>query len=365
MPRPPAVPRLYPHSARGVDRCRIPLGHGRYREVVTGPTGSDESRRKYAEILAEFARTGSYQPERVRLTVAELVAWWAEYAARTYRPDSPEPLQFRYALAPLVELYADLPAVEFSPKKLKVIQQHLAGRGLSRRVLNRRVVRIRTLFRAAASEELIPGEVAAALSTVRALPRGAPGVREKPAVGPPPADALERVLPFLHATVRSMLELQGLTGMRSQEVRLLRPCDVDRGGDVWLYRCAAGKNAWRGQERIVALGPQAQAVLAPWLVRAADAYCFDPGPHRKRPTDRPRSHYDAEGYAQAVRQACKRAGVKLTPGQLRHEFKRRALAAGSVGEARAAMGHQSAQAFDHYAAGVDVRAAADLARRIG
>ena len=34
---------------------------------------------------------------------------------------------------------------------------------------------------------------------------------------------------------RSMVQIQRLTGCRPCEVCLLRPCDVDRSGDVWRF----------------------------------------------------------------------------------------------------------------------------------
>src|SRR5262245_6271529 len=75
-----------------------------------------------------------------------------------------------------------------------------------------------------------------------------------------------------------MVELQRLTGMRPGEVRSLRPIDVERSENVWLYRPSRHKTQWRGKERVVAIGPKAQAVLAPFLDgRAPESFAFSPG----------------------------------------------------------------------------------------
>ena len=56
----------------------------------------------------------------------------------------------------------------------------------------------------------------------------------------------------------------------------MRPCDVDRSGDVWVYRPQSHKTAHHGHSRAVMIGPKAQAVLLRYLARDAEANCFRP-----------------------------------------------------------------------------------------
>ena len=49
--------------------------------------------------------------------------------------------------------------------------------------------------------------------------------------------------------------------MRSCEVVIMRPCDIHRDGDVWSYEPYDHKNRWRGQRKLVPLGPKAQEIL--------------------------------------------------------------------------------------------------------
>jgi integrase len=73
-----------------------------------------------------------------------------------------------------------------------------------------------------------------------------------------------------------VVQLQLLTGARAGEITQIRPCDVNREGSVWVYRPLHHKTAHHGFERKVFIGPRAQQVLAPFLLRDQRTYCFSP-----------------------------------------------------------------------------------------
>src|SRR5262249_58694475 len=102
--------------------------------------------------------------------------------------------------------------------------------------------------------------------------RGRSPAPDRKPVRPVEDNRVQAVLPFLPPPVAAMVRLQRLTGMRPGEVVIMRPCDVDRSGDIWYYRPSCHKNAWRAKERIVALGPRARLVLVPFLNRVPQAY---------------------------------------------------------------------------------------------
>ena len=87
---------------------------------------------------------------------------------------------------------------------------------------------------------------------------------------------VDATLPYLPVVVADMVRFQRLTGARPGEVCQLRPCDVERGGEVWQYRPESHKTQHHGRERIIYIGPQAQDVLRPYLLRDAQAHCFQP-----------------------------------------------------------------------------------------
>ena len=73
-----------------------------------------------------------------------------------------------------------------------------------------------------------------------------------------------------------MVQLQQLTAMRPGEVVLIRACDIDMTGDVWLYRPEDHKNRWRDHERVIPWGLKAQAIIEAFpscLSRHSGLFC--------------------------------------------------------------------------------------------
>ncbi len=56
----------------------------------------------------------------------------------------------------------------------------------------------------------------------------------------------------------------------------MRPCDIDRSGETWTYRPESHKTEHHDRDRVVFIGPKAQAVLLRYLARDPSMYCFRP-----------------------------------------------------------------------------------------
>jgi len=142
--------------------------------------------------------------------------------------------------------------------------------------------------------------------TVAGLLRGREGARETEPVKTVPEAHVAAVLPYVSMPVRAMIELQGLTGMRPGEVASMRGMDIDRTGIVWLFRPHRHKTVYHSHERVIPLGPQATAVLRPWLGEDPAAFLFSPAA------------------AVAARNSERRLGRKtpMTPSQVRRKPKR-------------------------------------------
>lgn len=210
------------------------------------------------------------------------------------------------------------------------------------------------------------------LKAVAALRRGrATRVLESVAVKPVPDDHIPPVLKAVSSQIGTMIQLQLLTGMRPDEVTIMRPGDIDRSGDIWVYRPHTHKTEHYGIDKLILLGPKAQEVLRPWLERDPAAYLFSPKEvweaklasrrrdakvarprkrKRRRAARPPRDHYNDEGYCQAVERACKRAGVpKWTPGRLRHNAGTKVRAKYGAEAAQLVLGHQNLSTTEIYA----------------
>lgn len=257
------------------------------RDIYLGPYGSDSSREQYDRLIAEWLARGRQSlPEAASpvssaaATVSTIMVAYLQWARTYYRADDgdgKEYVNLTHALRPVRDLYGSFPAAEFGPLALKAVREHMIGvQGLCRTEINKRIGRVRRMFKWAVAQELIPAGVMESLRAVDGLRRGRSEARENPPVRPVDDAHVDAILPLVAAPVAAMIRLQRLTGMRPGEVVQLRPADIDRSRDIWFYSPARHKTDYLGHEKQVVLGPQAQAVLQPFLDRPADAFCFSP-----------------------------------------------------------------------------------------
>jgi integrase len=237
-----------------------------------GPYGTRASRAEYDRRITEWLANGRRATPAnfaADLTVAELVArYWVH--ARTYyrRPDgSPttELSALKFALGPLVKLYGKTRAAEFGPLAFDAVRHGMIANGWGRKSINNHGSRIKAVFKWAVARELIPPSVHHGLQAVAGLRAGRSAARETQPVRPVPAATVDQTLPHLPPTVAAMVRLQLLTGARPGEVCALTTAEVDRAGDVWTIRPAQHKTAHHGHARTIMVGPQARAVLLPFL----------------------------------------------------------------------------------------------------
>ena len=390
-----SIPAYSLHRSSGQAIVRI-AGHDHY----LGLHGSPESREKYDRLIAEWLSKGR-QPIAVTVTpecgllINELLLKFVDHAERYYLLDgeiSKEVVNLKLALRPVKNLYGSTQAKDFGPNALKAVREHMVeGQKLCRKEVNKRIGRIKRVFKWAASEELIPPSVFEGLRTVDGLRMGRTTARENPPVRPVDDQRVDATLPFLSPHVAAMVQLQRITGMRPAEVTIMRPCDIDSSGDVWVYRPSQHKTSYLGVKKEVPLGPRAQEFIRAFLTRSSDAYLFSPveaeewrndhrvvarDPNRKtkvypcelkarekrkaaakrRLPKRPkRDHYDTASYRRAIKYGIVKAkanGVQILswhPHQLRHSRATEVRRQYGVEGAQVALGHARADVTEIYA----------------
>lgn len=269
MPR-PKNPFPTPRCHKG--RAVVDLYDGPTRRTVTlGAWGSPEAEQEFARVLAERGAPAVRAPASA-LTVNSLLLDFLRWADGYYRDAAGRPtheiVELKLSARPVRELYGHTPAREFGPRALVTVRQQMIDAGLCRTLINRRIDRVRRVFKWAASEELVPVTVHQALRTVAGLRRGRGEARESNPVRPADDATVDATLPYLGAHLRAMIELQRLTGMRPGEVCGLRLAEVERAGDVWFYRPTQHKTAHRERGRVIPIGPKAQAALVAFLLRS-------------------------------------------------------------------------------------------------
>ncbi|WP_439628789.1 tyrosine-type recombinase/integrase [Gemmata sp.] len=242
--------------------------------MYLGVFNSPESRREYGRLVAELASSPAPQVVAAGtargLTVDEVLVPFMRWALTHYRTaagtHTSEVDELKRSLAPLRRLYGHTAAADFGPRALAAVRQEMVSAGWCRTNINRRIDRVKRVFRWASAEELVPVTVYTALRTLAGLQRGRTAVRESAPVGPVEPAHVAAALPFLSRHVRALVELQRLTGMRPGEVRAFNFAEVDRSAEPWLYQPAHHKTRHRGKVRVIPLGPRARALLVAFLV---------------------------------------------------------------------------------------------------
>jgi integrase len=387
MPRPKnPIPSYLLHRPSGQARVII---NG--QTIYLGKYGSKESKEKYHRLLAEFPTPESRVlviEDGEPVAVAVLAAKFVEYAKKEYRKNgepTEELCRIWAAIRPLVELYGATPVAGFTPKNLKAVRERMisvgdqrykaddeqspAFRPRSRRYVNKLVTTIRQVFEWGVSEELVPVQVHQALQTVRGIRKNRePRLKEPTKVLPAPDAHIQAVLRHLPGYVQAMVKLQRLTGMRPDEVTVMRPCDVYMDDDVWEYQPSEHKLDWHeGEkgERTILLGPKAQLILRPLLDQCeSEDYVFNPKRLAKGQRFQ-RDHHTAEWLSKTIRRVCEKAGVPpWTPNQVRHTAGTQVREEYDVEAAQLMLGHRNVSTTEIYAERSE-RKYKDLVRKIG
>ncbi len=250
------------------------------RDFYLGPHGTKASKLQYDRLLGEWLQNNRNPliASCDGITVVELCARYFKFAKQNYQRDGKctgETPSIRIALRFLREWYGKSQAAEFGPLALQSLRQRMIDADHSRNYVNSQVNRIKRMFKWAVAEELIAPAVSEGLSAVSGLRMGRCGARETSPVLPVEDTVVDKSLPNMSPVVADLVRLQRLTGMRPAEVCLLRPCDLDRSGEVWVYKPSTHKTEHHRKARRVFIGP-AQDVLLRYLARSADEYCFRP-----------------------------------------------------------------------------------------
>jgi integrase len=270
-----AVPKYQKHCASGQAVVTI---NG--RDYYLGPHGTRASKIEYDRLITEYLSAGrseSFGAPEEAITIVELLADYVKHAASYYgKSKRGEYAQVVRAVRPLKELYGRTAAEEFGVAQFKAIRHHISTPGRSRGYVNEIMGRIVRFFNWAAAEGKIPASVPQTLAIIPGLRKGKCNLPDPNPVLPVDDDIVDATLPHLPEVVADMVRLQRAAGMRPAEVCILRPCDLDRSKDVWVYSPAHHKTEHHGKQRKVFIGPKGQEVLLRYLARGPEDYCFRP-----------------------------------------------------------------------------------------
>ncbi|QDV23039.1 tyrosine-type recombinase/integrase [Aureliella helgolandensis] len=377
------------------------------RDIYLGKHDSPECIARYAVLIGIYQSGGLKLPEdfdpaeldhkaATLLGVADTPAQQADQPVQVQHVTAlfREHIKLKYATVPqemrrherlcsqLEEQFGEVLAQDFGPVRLKSFREFLIREGnsgkkpLARKYINRLVRCVVGIFRHAVAGELIGIDLVHRLETLEALRNGQTSAPEVPAVEPANIEDVRKTAEHLSPIIKAMLRIQIATGARPSEICIMRPCDIDRTGDIWIYHPSRHKTSFRGKAKAIPLVNDAREAVTEFLQRAPDAFCFSPkeamawrhavaaanrvtpdscgnrvGSNRKEtPKSVPRDRYDTSSYRQAIQRAARRASVRQWhPYQLRHLTATVVRAALGIEEARALLGHSTALMTAHYA----------------
>jgi integrase len=314
------------------------------RDCYCGVYGKAESQRRYNQLVAEWLVNGRRFPALTPtngttdgLTIIEVCERYLDDRRAYFAGPNGKPtrsfLRIKAVVKLLMDHYAKLSAKQFGALKLRAVRESLIKPDVTRNYVNEIVSDIRTMFKWASSLEYIPVEVYQSLCTVAALKAGKTLARESEPITPIDDLTFAATVDQMPKIIADMTMVQRYCGARPGEVVLLRPCDIDRERAVWLFRPLRHKMQHKGKDRVIPLGPKAQAIVSKYLDRSPDAYCFSPreaqavrladlartrktplnqgnrpGTNRKRnPKRKPGVRYTSVSYARAIARACAKA----------------------------------------------------------
>lgn len=381
------------------------------RDFYLGRFGTPDSRAEYDRLVSEWLARGRRLPRPASdMTVTEVAAAFMEHASEYYVKHG-EPTGWQTHIKLVIRhvraTYGHTLAEDFGPLAFKTLRLKLVNDGLSRGYINKLMGIVIRMFKWAASEQLVSARIYGELRAVDGLRKGRCVAPDYPPVRPVDDAIVDETLPHLGRIVGDMVRLQRLTGARPNEICIVRPIDIDRESDVWLYRPGEHKTEHHDRDRVIVLGPKAQAILAGYLDREPNTYCFSPteaeeerrrkattlrvtpihygnrpGTNRKaQPRRRPNDRYTTDSYRRAIHRACEAADKVRIKSEIEHKTPRRPLPKWSPNRLRHAVGTEVRSTFGLEASQVvlghakadvtqvyaerDLKLAMEVARKIG
>ena len=363
MARARRIPAYVRHKASGQARVRI---NG--KDHYLGPYGSPESKLKYDDLISTLVIAG--EPTATTKLSTLLAAWWAECKRRYSKHGKGRygnAVCWRPVIRLLRENHGKEPAESLGPATLRRTIEHAAEeKGWSLRYARDVLSKAKSIYKWGKNEELISSAAYERIRDVE-IREG----REKPPKEPIADEVIEATLPYLTPLLADMVRFQRLTGCRPGELVRIKHKEIDRSGDVWVCTLKHHKTAHRGKARKIYIGPRAQSILAPWLLKHArfeHVWIHRAG-----------APYSTDSYRRAIQRAVERANwdrekeagddasnlPTWSPQQVRKTTATEIRRQLDVESAASVLGHSSSIVTQEHYASADQRRAIEAAKRLG
>lgn len=386
------IPKYRKHKPSG--RAVVTLDG---KDHYLGKYGTAASEKNYRRLISEYVANDCRLPSAGETTMVELMAAYLNWAKSHYKQQpggkKSSDLHMVKALIRLIRPnYAEVRCSEFSARSAKALMQQMEEDGQSRGYINRQLSRLKHMLRWGVSEDLVSPTVADRISAVSGLQKGKTTAKEGKGIASVLDSVVDATIKHLPPVVDDMVRLQRLTAARPGEIVIMRPMDIDQSQEVWRYVPESHKTEAHGIDRVILIGPKAQAILKPYLEDRADRlWCFSPKDSRRMAREkksgervtpahygnRPGSNrvknanrmpglkYTTDSYRRAVNRACDLAKVeRWSPNRLRHTAATKIREQFGLEAAQYVLGHSKADTTQIYAER-NLKLAADAIKRQG
>lgn len=315
-------------------------------------------------------------PEERGSTLDGAAAAWVSWASTYYRrqdgSQTREAVNCEIGIRLLRSRFGRKPIDDLTHRDILDARDELVRAGLQRRTVNQRVGIWKRFFAWALDHRLCSASTKAEAWAVGGLKPHRSLAREGEPVRPVRHLDVKRTLPYLPPSLRAMVSIHELTGARPAEICAMRAADIDRKRDVWVYRPQMHKTQHKGLPRAICIGPRAQRILTPMLLRPGAIFSpaiavaerraelrrgrrtpVQPSQRdrsKEAPERAPGASWTAAAYAKAIAAACRRAisdgalREPWHPNQLRHACGTRVRRRFGPDAARSVLGHSAAGA---------------------
>ena len=305
----PKLNNRLPRYCKQSKSSKYAVVYYRGKTIHLGIYGSPESKTAYRRFLAEIqANPADYLPSgKKNVTIRELTATFLDHAKANF--DATKYAHCRVVVLDFLnKLFGDnTPVEDFKPRSLILVRKEMIqSLRYCRRIVNRYTFLIISIFRWGVENDLLSETTWQTLKAVKSLPKGYPGTYDNEERQPISDAVIQRTLPFMPPTIRAMVIVQRLTGMRPNEIFKMRAGDIDPSQDngLWYYAPGSYKTSRFVGKIVFPLGKPEQELIAPYLE----------GKNAENAVFSPRT-------AITERNAEKRANrkTKLTPSQVARE----------------------------------------------
>jgi len=258
----PKSPRIFQVRKDGAYDCV----YVNSKKIRLGRTGTPEADANFRKLQIQVLTDPTcLSPKPQQVTVDCLCFAYLEY---TKEHDPSHYFSIKTVVEILLQHFAGQAVDVLDTRHFLFLQDKFVEHGVSRKYCNDLMKFVRAMLKWGTIRKLVPYQVYGEAKLISALKKGKTRAREKPDRKPVADGVVRRTLPFMSPTVRAMVQVQRLTGMRPSEVWKMTARDIDktRDSELWYYVPESHKTEEHIGQKPIPLGKPEQKLIAPYLI---------------------------------------------------------------------------------------------------